>query len=274
MKNPPTGKIATPTTRKELLAILANCPNARMVAGATDWMPAIRSVRNETETIVDLSGIGEMKNVEIDGSTLVVGACATMCSLATSEEVALHASALSVAVSLVGSPQIRSRATVGGNAAGASPAADTPVALAALGARAVIASTRAIRELPVQEIPVAIGRNALSPDEAILEFRIPSGAGAASSFAKLGTRHGVSIARVNLGVFLSGHLARVFIGTLGPRPVESADAATALISGDVNAFLQALTETVDRSIPGRHSQGYKRRAIVALGEDVLRRLYR
>ncbi|MCQ4765854.1 FAD binding domain-containing protein, partial [Cloacibacillus evryensis] len=84
------------------------------------------------------------------------GAMETMTDLHRSRLVRKYTSALADAAYVMGSEQIRNRATVGSNVANSSPAADTPAPLAALAARAVTASAAGERALTIEEV---LGRN-------------------------------------------------------------------------------------------------------------------
>jgi Xanthine dehydrogenase, iron-sulfur cluster and FAD-binding subunit A len=165
----------------------------------------------------------------------------------------------------------------GGNLANASPAADTPIALAALGAEVLKRCNGTERPIPILETIAGISRSALNPGELLVRFRIPIQKNR-SAFAKIGSRKDVSIARLNMALSVdidkdAIHSARIFIGTLG-IPVPAPEAERALqksgIYGDTAPYLDALTAVAEKSIPGRYSLPYKRVAIRGLGEDLIK----
>src|SRR6266498_3130421 len=85
--------------------------------------------------------------------------------------------ALAEAARTVGSPQIRNRGTIGGNLGTASPAGDALPPLLIEGAQVELASTRAVRSIPLGDFLVGPKRNAAEPDELITAVRVePSGA--------------------------------------------------------------------------------------------------
>ncbi len=274
--------LMTPNSLDELAACLA-IGNVRVVAGGTDWF--VRDVESfgEEDTLIDLSGVAELRGVTLQGGGLRIGAGETMTSLAGSPLVRTHAACLAEAAEHVGSWQIRNRATLGGNLAGGSPAADTPPALMALDATAEILSLRGTRSCSVEGI-VAQGRAALAPDEVLVAFTIPLPEGRISAFGKVGSRKEVSIARLNLAASLrrsGGSLsnARVVVGTLGSAGRLCPGAGEILIGSlDLEerrrAFCSALVAVVEAAIPGRSTLPYKRSAILALGEDVFDALMR
>jgi carbon-monoxide dehydrogenase medium subunit len=209
-----------------------------------------------------------------------------MTAVSESEVIRSRAACLAQAAASVGSWQIRNCATLGGNLANASPAADTPAALAPLDAAAVLVSPGGQRELPIHDFLTGPGSTALKDGELIAAFRIPAPETRVrlSAFEKLGSRSQVSIARLNLAASVllgtSGKKAgvpasaRVFMGTLGGaarRCPRAEDALIAVLEGAADAleFCGALAAAVEEAIPGRPTLPYKRSAAKALGLDLL-----
>ncbi len=272
-----------PATVAELLDILARFPGRiHLVAGGTDLTPRLGRALTPETRLVDLSGLDELRGIAADAREIRVGALETMARLAADQLLNREARALALAAGRVGSWQIRTRATVGGNSANASPAADTPPALAALGATVRLISPRGSRDLPVENFIIGPNRSARADDEVLAEFRLPRRPGHISAFAKVGSRSEMSIARLNLAVSVvpgeGGGIreARVFLGTLG-RAVRRAPAAEAVLlehGPDVEKFNRALMDAVAEGIPGRSTLGYKQSAVQALGQDVFSELGR
>lgn len=276
-------RLSTPASLEELKELLAQ-EETRLVAGGTDWF--VREPRElpDNMTLADLSGIPELRGVALEGreeeKTLRIGAGETMTALSQNALVRASALCLAESAARVGSWQIRNRASLGGNLAGGSPAADTPPALCALGASAVILSPRGAREAPVTELVerAAKGEKALAPDEAFVAFLLPVLPGRVSAFGKVGSRREVTIARLNLAAAarFDGERfsdARVFLGTLGSAGRRAAEAEHVLETAEpqvrTGAFCEALANEVDAAIPGRSTRPYKRSAVRALGEDIL-----
>lgn len=247
-------------------------------AGGTDWMIKYRTKIDDDAVVIDLSRISEMRGIRVENDALVIGAMTTMTEIAESSDAAEFASALKDAASCMGSVQIRNRATVGGNIANASPAADTPPAMAALGAMVCIISPDAEHTVKAEDVIGGANKSTLAPDEFIKSLIIPIEGSRVSAFKKIGSRSEVSIARINLAVSAlcsDGQLsdARVFIGTLGSAARRSPEAEKVLSFSDSAARSAALSDALsaaaERMIPGRSTLPYKRLAIRALGEDVL-----
>lgn len=270
--------LLSPRSLAEVDEIVARYESVAFVAGGTDWMISQRHRAASFSCCVSLLEVEEMRGIVLsaDGLFLEIGAAEPLARIAGHPLVRAHAFALAQACSVVGSAQIRSRATLGGNLGNASPAADTPIALAALEAEVRTRCNQEERLIPVLEAIAGISQSALAPGELLLRFRVPIRANR-SAFIKVGSRRDVSIARLNIALSakISGDeitFARVVIGTLG-TPVRSEEAERALreagLREDAAPYLDALAATVEKRIPGRYSLPYKRVAIRGLGEELL-----
>lgn len=252
-------------------------PGAEMVAGGTDWVIKRHGRLASDAAVIDLSLIGELKGTCLENGALRVGAYETMTALHRNADVRRHASALADAAYVMGSEQIRNRATVGGNVANSSPAADTPPAFAALGTTVVTASARGERRLSIEEV-VGRDKNYLNDGEVIKEFLIPVDAKRVSAFLKIGSRSQVSISRINIAVSAipDGEAykdALVYVGTLGLAAKRCEKAEAALAKPDFETAMQdALCEFAARAIPGRSTLPYKQSALRALALDICAKL--
>ena len=269
-------RVETPSSREELRRCAARGPEGlRYLAGGTDLVVHLRAHPEERPPLVDLSGVPELREIRPEetpeGPALRIGAAATFSDLERHPLVVRHAAALARAAASVGSPQIRNRATLGGNVANASPAADSLPALACLGARALVEPPEGQeRPLPLDALIAGPGRSALEPRALLTAFWIPLGEGW-SSFHKLGSRRAVSISRVNLALWTDGRDSRLFLGALGALPVRCPEGESALaLRGEARraALEGALVSSVETAIPGRSSLAYKRDAVRGLGADL------
>ncbi|MEG1912537.1 MAG: FAD binding domain-containing protein [Cloacibacillus sp.] len=262
--------LVRPSSLTELFSYEYDAPE--LIAGGTDWMIARRSNLTQDTLCADISCINELKGIEIINGELRIGASETMTALHKSPLVRRYASALSDAAYVMGSEQIRARATVGGNVANGSPAADTPAALCALDAYAVIVSKNGARRAPVSEL-ASSGKAPLAPGEVIKEFLIEIDQKSISAFMKIGSRRQVSISRVNMAacaVCSRGKFtqAKVFVGTLGAAARFSEEASEALCRGAHTELADALASFAARQIPGRPTLAYKQSALRALAMDI------
>jgi CO/xanthine dehydrogenase FAD-binding subunit len=214
-----------PTTLTEAVELRAEQPELRPVAGGTDLMVEVNFGRLELAGVIDLTAVEELQGIDRDDRAIRVGAAHSMADIA--DRLAdLHA--LAGAVVTVGSPQIRSRASLGGNLATASPAGDSLPALLVHDAEVELASVRGSRRSELGELLVAPGRTTLADDELIVAFHIPRRAWR-SRFAKLGTRNAMVIATCSVAVAVDTDTgaARVAAGAVAPtaRRLPQAEAA-------------------------------------------------
>jgi carbon-monoxide dehydrogenase medium subunit len=223
---------ARPATLAEALAILdAQGPGARVLAGGTDLLIRLRDGSLRPAVVVDVKRIPELApGIGLDGGTVRIGAATTMAELAASPLVRRHFPALAEAAAVVGSVQIRNRATLGGNLANASPAADTAPALLVHGATVLAAGPAGTRRIALDAFFVRSGVTTLAPGELLAAIELPvPGSPVASAHERRTRRRGHDLAAVTLccGVDAAG-VTRVAYGSVGPRPLLRVDATGVL----------------------------------------------
>lgn len=223
-------RVARPASLPEAVALLAADSRARPLAGGTDLVVQLRDGRRRAETLVDLGRLPLDRIVAVDGG-LEIGALATMSAITASLLVRESCPALAEAAGLVGAWPIQCRATLGGNLANASPAADTAPPLLVAGAVAVIASPRGERRVSLDEFFLAPGRTVLDAGELLVAVGVPhegtpAGARRVESFVKVGPRREQVIATVSLAsrLWVAGgriESCRVALGAVAPTPVRA-----------------------------------------------------
>jgi CO/xanthine dehydrogenase FAD-binding subunit len=227
-----------PTTLPAALALRAEHPEATVVAGGTDLMVEVNFRRARPSGWIDLSRVEELREWQRDDDLVSVGAGVTFARLADEldDQVALAEASLTV-----GSPQIRNRATIGGNVATASPAGDGIAALAAYDASVAVESeARGRRVVPWRQFFVGPKRTALEPDELVVAVEWQPAAGPAA-FAKLGPRGAMVIAVASVCVQLDedAHLARISLGSVGPTVLRATRAEEYVAALDWESTLDA-----------------------------------
>ncbi|TGE31850.1 FAD binding domain-containing protein [Desulfosporosinus sp. Sb-LF] len=260
------------------------------ISGGTDLVLQLNSGQIKPAWVVDLSQIPELNYIKEEKGRLRIGSATTFTQIRENSLIWKNARCLGQAASQVGSTQIRNRATLGGNIAQASPAGDSLPTLLALEAWVSILGPRGSRRVSFAELQAASGGAGLQAKELITEIDFPvweteAKAQVLSGFAKVGSRTTVTIARLNMAAWFevdseSGriHQSRWAVGALGRTPFRLAELEQALQGKSVNEGLaqeiaERLTEAVDRAIPGRYSQDYKRQAIQGLAYDLLADLF-
>ena len=223
---------ARPATLADTLALLAERgPDARILAGGTDLVIRLRDGSASPAVVVDVKRVPELApGIRVDAGTLVIGAGTTMTALAAHPLVRRDLAGLAEAAAVVGSVQIRNRATIAGNLCNASPAADTAPSLLVHGAVIVAAGSAGQRRIPLDGFFVRSGVTTLAPGELVLAIEIPMPASLiASAHQRRTRRRGHDLASVTLacGVDATG-VTRVAYGSVGPRPILRVDASGVL----------------------------------------------
>ena len=239
-----------PTTLDEAVGLLAAEPASKVFAGATDVIPQMRSGRPEPSALVDLKKIERLVSVSKDANHWTVGAATPTVRLTEDAEFTAELPGLSEAAGLIGSDQVQSRSTLGGNLCNASPAADSVPAMVVNGVRAVIASGSGTRTVLVEAVPTGPGRTSLAPGEFIVEFEIdrpPALTG--DAYLRFIPRTEMDIAVVGAAVRLtldgSGKVtaAAVALGAVAPTVVRVPVAEQALVGNAIDDAVLAAVAT-------------------------------
>ncbi len=201
---------------------------ARLIGGGTDLLLDIQQGNHPPlDTLVDISQINAIQTVELVGDRLSIGAATTVRQIAESELVKKHATALADACALIGGPQVRNSATIGGNVAHALPAADGMIALVAMGAEVEIAHVDGSKKrMPILQLFLGPGKSALSArEEMIRRFLLPVDFTTVngSAFSRVMRPQGVALPVLNMAVWLAREGERIAdiriaVGPAGPTP--------------------------------------------------------
>ena len=269
-----------PQTLKEMSRIISE-GTCRVIAGGTDLIPQLRKDIVSTPVLVDISRLADLRFIEEQNGWIRIGALSTQSELETSQLLQSCAPLLSTAAGSIGCPQTRNRATLGGNLANASPAADTIPPLLVLDAEVILLSSKGERNIPLDKFLLGPSKIACAPDEIIHSITfpvLPDSFG--MSFRKLGKRKGMAIAIVSVAVALSvdktGILndVRIALGSVAPKAVRSPHVEEILINQVPNPdLLQQASEAVLNDIQPisdiRSSAVYRQHAAVHLLNQAL-----
>lgn len=269
---------------QEALEAAANAPGtARFIAGGTDLLLDLQQGRHPpVHTLIDITALAETTALEIRSDELFIGAAVPLSRIVHSPVVMEHAQALAEASALIGGPQVRNTATLGGNVCHALPAADGSIALLALNASAEIADRNGCRRAPLGELFLGPGRSALDPRAELLTgFYLPlKSSGQASAHRRVMRPQGVAIAILNMAIWLARQDdliqdIRIAVGPAGPKPLRAVQAEDFLRGKPYRQETIAqsldllLAEARFRTSPHRASAEYRRRLAGVLLEDAL-----
>jgi xanthine dehydrogenase FAD-binding subunit len=275
-----------PESIDEALRALASAEGpARPVGGGTDLLLELQQNRapggQPVHTLVDITHIDELHCLELRGSELFIGAAVPVRDITQSTLIRRHAQAVGEACGLIGGPQVRNTATLGGNVAHSLPAADGTIGLVALDARVEIAGPEGRRLEPILNVFRGVGQSALALDREILVgFHIPMRkSGQASAFGRVMRPQGVALPIINMAVWLQREgdriqSIRIAVGPAGPTP-QRASALEAYLTGARynEESMQQAASLVDstlrfRSSPQRASAAYRYHLCKVLLEEI------
>jgi xanthine dehydrogenase FAD-binding subunit len=234
-----------PQTLDDAFRIVAP-KGATLLAGGTDLLPRwARGLLDPPATVVDLKRIVGLEGIEQRGGEVRIAACTVLNDIHSDAIIRAAAPVLAEAAGRIACPQIRNRATVGGNLCNASPAADTAIPLILLDAVLELASATSdgpeVRDVPVAEFFKGPGSTVLAPGEILTCIRFkPLPAGAFAAWDKFGTRPAMEIAVASVGIMLmfdDGIVgdARVGFGSVAPVPLRGRRTEAALIGNPFSA---------------------------------------
>lgn len=192
-----------PKTLTELLNDLNGMSDYALLAGGTDLLVKIKDGVISRKNVLDINDLQELKGIKEEGEYLHLGPLVTHLEAEESTIVKKKAYILAEAASQVGSPQIRSMGTLGGNIANASPAADTVPALLVLDTKVEIQSTNGKEEKDLLDIFKGPGKLSITDGQVITNLKvscIKENEGAA--FIKFGKRKSLSISVINGAIWL------------------------------------------------------------------------
>lgn len=283
----PVKAFIRPASLREALEFMAANPDARPLAGGTDLVVQLRGRPDNNQTLVDLRACA-LDSITRRDNGVEIGAYTPMASVAGDETVKKLCPSLARAAELVGAWPIQCRATIGGNLANASPAADSAPPLLVSEAILSIASATGEREIPIDQFFHGPGESALSPGELIISVFVPKTDNGANervieSFVKVGPRREQIISVVSFAsrVLLQEdgtiRRARFAFGSVAPTPVRARSTEkliegkrinTAVISSACDSLQAEISPIDDLRAPA----GYRRVACAVLLDRFLKGL--
>jgi carbon-monoxide dehydrogenase medium subunit len=227
-----------PTSVREAVELGARfAAEGRFLAGGTDLLIQLRRGQLRPRHLVSLHRVPGLDAIEVDGA-VTLGARVTHRRLEREPRFRGALRGLVEGAEVVGGHQIRNVATVGGNIANASPAADVVPVLLALDAEVTCVGPDGERVLPLESFASAPGTTARRPGELLTRVRFPAlPPGSATAFLKAGRRRAMEISLVCVAVGLTVDTsrqrcldARIALGAVAPTAMR-ARAAERLLQG-------------------------------------------
>ena len=221
-----------PTTLAEASHLFTQ-EHAQLLAGGTDLVIGMKAYTETPQSVISLQKIPGLTGITADADNgITIGAMTKVREVELSEDILQHHTALAEGASEIGSIQIRNLATIGGNIAHASPAADTVAGLLVADAQVNIASADGERTVPIDELFTGPGQTVLKPGEIITQFRLPNPA-SGSHYIKHKIREVMDLAFIGVAsaVNLQNGVikeARIGLAAVAPTPIRATEAENLL----------------------------------------------
>lgn len=196
---------------------------AKLIAGGTDVIVMIKQKKIAPEVLISLQEIHELKQIHYNGN-LRIGPLVTHRMIEKSEIIRKEFTALSDAVDVLGSIQIRNVATIGGNICTAAPSADTVPPLLVLGAQVKLKGLKGERVLPLEHLFLGPGETVIEQGEILTEIFIPKPLPhTGSAYWKHQRRKALDLPILGVAVLLSLDRSKVSCSDLlySPSPITT-----------------------------------------------------
>jgi len=220
-------KYISPKTIEEVLEILKQEKSeVCLVAGCSNVLPYIKDKIISKKLLVDISGIEELNYIKKSEGKLCIGAATTISDLINSKIIREECNILYQAAEQFADPTIRNSATIGGNLADASPAADVAPPLLVLDAVLEVENMDAKREISLKNFFVGVRKTVLHDDEMITSIKIKDDSiNKNGYFIKLGLRQAMAISLATVALILEVEKdkvadVRIAMGSIAPTPLR------------------------------------------------------
>ena len=246
-----------------LSALAEHGEDAKLLAGGHSLLPIMKLRLAVPSVLIDISGISDLSYIRVEGdgpdAVVAIGAGTRHHELERSEVARTEVPLLSHTAGRVGDPQVRHRGTLGGTVAHSDPASDLPTALLALDGTVVVQGPGGRREVPITEFWTGFFETALSPDELVLEVRVPRTGSAGWGYEKFTRRENdwpiVAAAAVQ---------GRVALANMGGSVMRATATEEALARGASIAEAAALADQGTSPTADMHADQEYRRHLARL----------
>jgi carbon-monoxide dehydrogenase medium subunit len=209
-------------------------PAAAFLAGGTELLPDFLRGREPARHLIALHQIAELRGITLQKDGLHIGALTTLAEIASSAQVQSFLFALCEAARAVGSAQVRSVATIGGNVCRAVSCADMPPMLIAAEGAVRVVGPGGGRSVPLEHFLLGARKTVLQPGEMLVEVVLPmQPRGSGAEYERFARRRGSSLAVASVAARVTldrGRIigARVALGAVAPAPLLVTAAAAVL----------------------------------------------
>ena len=254
---------ARPSTVEEAVSLLTEHDGARALAGGQTLVNVMKQRAASPDVLVDLADLDELRAISVSGTTLEIGAMATLAAIMRSSEVEVSRPILAATAATVADVQVRNRGTLGGNICVNDPTNHFPPLLVALGASMTIRSAVGERVVTAEEFFVGVFETAVGEGDLLTRISVPAagkGTGDGMAGVTLGA-HGTYVA--NAAASVVDGMWRIALGCVDAVPHRAAAVESALVGADVDeaavrSAVEGLGATLDPPADVHASAEYRR----------------
>jgi len=214
---------------EEVIDLIKKHTQCKILAGGTDLLVKMKRGEITPKTIIDIKRLPELNKIKsnTDG-ILTIGSLVTFNDILDNPIFKQDYSILYQAAQVMGTAQIRNRATIGGNICNGSPAGDSIPPLICLGAQLQLINQENDRLIPIEKFYEGPQKTCLHPDEILSAIKIPLlRPETFGVYLKLGLRKSLEIAIISICVLISINKRLEFIedikislGSVAPTPIR------------------------------------------------------
>ena len=218
----------------DAITLLNRFEDAKIVAGGHSLLPMMKLRMAEPAHLIDLNGLSELKQIRLDGDAIAIGAMCTENELIRSGLLQARCPLIVEAARLIADPQVRSRATIGGDIAHGDPGNDHPALMLATDAEFIINGPDGERRAPANGFFLGTYWTGLEESELLTTIRIPAFApGTGYGFNKIKRKTG-DYATAGASVVLNmeaGQIRhiRIALTNVGPTALRAEEAEQLLL---------------------------------------------
>jgi CO/xanthine dehydrogenase FAD-binding subunit len=258
----PNYTLERPADLGAALKLLADRPgHFRPLAGGTDVMVLYNAGKLPPSHLLDISRLAELGGIAVSDTEVRIGALVTYSEILHHPTLKAEFPNLTASAFWTGAVAIQNRGTIGGNAANASPAADTPPSLLSYGAQIELISAQGSRRMAYADFHLDYKKTAMRADELIAALIVPrTKQPRFHYYRKVGTRKAQAISKVCLAACIEAGQVRLGFGAVAATPAACPQLSAQLSSLGRNPLPQGLNLSEIKPIDDiRSNQLYRQR---------------